>query len=125
MRALWNSYLFILIPFVMLCFIKGVDGKWDAVLMSTDWAVASFIIFSQSLGLVTKAVVKNKKDTDGDVLTSFIIKVVFLGIFPSVYLYFKMNTSPTEWAAYGQIIMFIYASWRFFVDGRKAQILTP
>ncbi|MGF1888218.1 hypothetical protein L4D13_19015 [Photobacterium profundum] len=91
--------------------------------MSTDWSVASFIIFAQSLGSVTKSLVKNKNNANGDVLTSYIIKVLFFGIMPSLYFYIRMHTDPIIWAAWGQVGMFTYASWRFFVDGRKVQIL--
>lgn len=122
MRALVNSYLLIFIPFIMLCIIKGSSGQWIDIIMSTDWSVASFIIFAQSLGSITKTAVKSNHNIDGDVLTSYIIKVLILGIVPSLYLYFIMNTTPTIWAAVGQIIMFLYASWRFFIDGRKVQI---
>lgn len=123
MRELWNAYVLILVPFAMLCFIKAQTGNWQGILYATDWSVASFIIFAQSLGAVTKAVMKNKQATNGDVLTTNIIKVLFLGVMPSLYLYFRMNTDPVSWAAWGQIIMFLYASWRFFVDGRKVQML--
>jgi len=124
MRALVNAYLLIFIPFIMLCIIKGSSGKWIDIVMSTDWSVASFIIFAQSLGALTKTAVKSNKNIDGDVLTSYIIKVLLLGILPSLFLYFKMNTSPELWAAIGQIIMFMYASWRFFIDGRKVQLFS-
>lgn len=123
MRELWNAYALILIPFAMLCFIKGQSGNWQDIINSTDWSVASFIIFAQSLGSVTKAIMKNKQNTDGDVLTTYIIQVLFGGVMPSLYLYFRMNTDPVDWAAWGQVVMFLYASWRFFVDGRKVQIL--
>jgi hypothetical protein len=124
MRALVNAYLLLFIPFMMLCLIKGLSGQWIDIIMSTDWSVASFIIFAQSLGTITKTVVKTNHNIDGDVLTSYIIKVLILGIVPSLYLYFIMNTTPTLWAACGQLIMFAYASWRFFIDGRKVQILS-
>ncbi|NRB65456.1 MAG: hypothetical protein HRU40_20965 [Saprospiraceae bacterium] len=124
MRELYNAYSLILIPFAMLCFIKIQSGQWEDIIMSTDWSVASFIIFAQSLGAVTRAIVKSNKNTNADVLTTYIIKVLFFGVMPSLYFYFRMHTDPVFWAAYGQIIMFIYASWRFFVDGRKVTMLS-
>jgi hypothetical protein len=124
MRDLYNAYSLILFPFIMLCFIKGQSGEWESIIMSTDWSVASFIIFAQSLGSVTRAILKNKHKSNADVLTTYILKVLFLGIIPSLYFYFRMHTDPIYWAAYGQIVMFIYASWRFFVDGRKVKYLS-
>ncbi|MEZ8472175.1 hypothetical protein AB6D20_010060 [Vibrio splendidus] len=123
MRALWNSYLFILIPFIMLCIIKGQTGSWESILLSTDWSVASFIMFAQKFGEMITALVKVKGKVDGDVLTTYIIKVLFLGIIPSVYVYFIMNTDPNLYVAALQIILFFYASWRFFVDSMKVKML--
>lgn len=122
MRELWNAYLFILIPFVMLCVIKVTNGNISDVLLSTDWSIASIIIFAQSLSSVPKVIVKSKQNINGDELTSYIIKVLFVGILPSFYLYFLMHTEPSFGGGVCQIIMFVYASWRFFVDGRKVQI---
>ncbi|WP_146162336.1 hypothetical protein [Vibrio splendidus] len=91
--------------------------------MSTDWSVASFIIFAQSIGTMPSIIVRYGKGVDGDALTSYLIKII-IGLIPSLYLYFKMNTDPTLWAAWGQVVMFTYASIRFFIDGRTAQKLT-
>lgn len=55
--------------------------------------------------------------------TTYIIKVLFLGIIPSVYVYFIMNTDPNYYAAGLQILLFIYASCRFFIDSMKISLL--
>ncbi|EGR1514656.1 hypothetical protein D6089_23060 [Vibrio vulnificus] len=123
MRALWNSYFFILIPFIMLCIIKGQTGKWENVILSTDWSVASFIMFAQKFGEMISALVNTRGRIDSDVLTTYIIKVLFLGIIPSVYVYFIMNTEPNFYAAGLQILLFVYASWRFFIDSMKISLL--
>ncbi len=107
----------------MLCLIKVFNGKYEDIIMSTDWSVASFIIFAQSLGTMPSAFVKSGRGVDGDALTSYVIKVIVLGLIPSLYLYFKMNTDPNYWAGWGQVVMFFYASLRFFIDGRTAQKL--
>ncbi|GHW17423.1 hypothetical protein VCSRO149_3466 [Vibrio cholerae] len=107
----------------MLCIIKGQTGKWENVILSTDWSVASFIMFAQKFGEMISALVNVRGRIDSDVLTTYIIKVLFLGIIPSVYVYFIMNTEPSFYAAGLQILLFVYASWRFFIDSMKISLL--
>jgi len=59
-------FLFILIPFATFCFIKGIDGEWEVIICSTDWSVASFIIFAQSLGLISSFLSKNQPHITGE-----------------------------------------------------------
>lgn len=123
MRAIYNSYLFILIPFIILCIIKGVAGKWEDIILSTDWSVASFIMFAQRLGEMMSSISSLKKNINPDVLTTYIIKIIFVGLMPAVYVYFLMTTSPSLAIGKWQVVIFVYATWRYLVDGRKIQMI--
>ncbi|WP_434747230.1 hypothetical protein [Pantoea sp. Lu_F5_004] len=118
------SYLFVLLPFTILCFVKFIDGKWQDVFLASDWSIASFIIFGQSLTSLSSALVlspKNKKQYGWEL---HVAKLFITGIAPSMVLYIYMLNQPTLTLGIFQILMFIYASYRFFVDGLTAKRLT-
>ncbi|EKG6860680.1 hypothetical protein ACX3Q2_13470 [Escherichia coli] len=118
------SYLFVLLPFTILFFVKVTDGKWIEVFLASDWSIASFIIFGQSLTSLSSALVfspKNKKQYGWEL---HVAKLFITGIAPSMVLYIYMLNKPTVTLGIFQILMFIYASYRFFVDGLTAKRLT-
>ncbi|AUY23584.1 hypothetical protein [Mixta calida] len=118
------SYLFVLLPFTILFFVKVIDGKWIEVILASDWSIASFIIFGQSLTSLSSALVlspKNKKQYGWEL---HVAKLFITGIAPSMVLYIYMLNKPTVTLGIFQIIIFIYASYRFFVDGLTSKRLT-
>lgn len=124
LKSLMASYLFVLLPFTILCFVKFIDGKWQDVFLASDWSIASFIIFGQSLTSLSSALVlsaKNKKQYGWEL---HVAKLFITGIAPSMVLYIYMLNQPTLTLGIFQILMFIYASYRFFVDGLTAKRLT-
>lgn len=124
LKSLMASYLFVLLPFTILFFVKVIDGKWIDVFLASDWSIASFIIFGQSLTSLSSALVlspKNKKQYGWELHAA---KLFITGIAPSMFLYIYMLNKPTITLGILQILMFIYASYRFFVDGLTAKRLT-
>lgn len=124
LKSLMASYLFVLLPFTILCFVKFIDGKWQDVFLASDWSIASFIVFGQSLASLSSALVlspKNKKQYGWEL---HVAKLFITGIAPSMVLYIYMLNQPTLTLGIFQILMFIYASYRFFVDGLTAKRLT-
>ncbi len=124
LKSLMASYLFVLLPFTILFFVKVTDGKWIEVFLASDWSIASFIIFGQSLTSLSSALVfspKNKKQYGWEL---HVAKLFITGIAPSMVLYIYMLNKPTVTLGIFQILMFIYASYRFFVDGLTAKRLT-
>ncbi|KAF0857834.1 hypothetical protein Y888_19460 [Mixta calida B021323] len=124
LKSLMASYLFVLLPFTILFFVKVIDGKWIEVILASDWSIASFIIFGQSLTSLSSALVlspKNKKQYGWEL---HVAKLFITGIAPSMVLYIYMLNKPTVTLGIFQIIIFIYASYRFFVDGLTSKRLT-
>lgn len=123
-KSLMASYLFILMPFTTLIIVKVIDGKWLDVLLASDWSIVSFIIFGQSLMSLSSALISsssNKKREGWELHTA---KIFITGIAPSLIIYIFMIKTPTLTLGIFQIILFIYASYRFFVDGLTVKRLS-
>ncbi|WP_409075043.1 hypothetical protein ACF2G4_14560 [Pantoea sp. C3] len=123
-KSLMASYLFILMPFTTLIIVKVIDGKWLDVLLASDWSIVSFIIFGQSLMSLSSALISsssNKKREGWELHTA---KIFITGIAPSLIIYIFMIRTPTLTLGIFQIILFIYASYRFFVDGLTVKRLS-
>lgn len=123
LKSLMAAYLFVLLPFTILIFVKLLDGKWLDVILASDWSIASFIIFGQSLTSLSSALVSSSKIKKKYGWELHIAKLFITGIAPSLVLYIYMLNKPTILLGALQIFMFIYASYRFFVDGLTAKKL--
>lgn len=123
-KSLIASYLFILMPFTTLIIVKFIDKKWLDVLLASDWSIVSFIIFGQSLMSLSSALISNPKNKKRGGWELHIAKIFITGIAPSLILYIFMIRTPTVILGVFQIIVFIYASYRFFVDGLSAKRLS-
>lgn len=124
MRSLMASYLFIILPFSILIIVKLIDGKWLDIILASDWSIASFIIFGQSLTSLSSTLVSTSKSKKREGWEWYVAKLFIIGIAPSMILYIYMLNHPTILLGVLQILMFIYASYRFFIDGLAAKRLT-
>ncbi|WP_413522671.1 hypothetical protein [Photobacterium phosphoreum] len=127
-RPIINSYLFILIPFFILLFVKiqqqGFIGGLAAMFSISDWSLISFVMFAQSmcnfLSMISNTEVRAK---DPDFIGTRFVQYIFFGIVPSSACIWIINTdiSPPLWVAILQFAVFIFASYRYIVDGLTIQ----
>ncbi|KJF98825.1 hypothetical protein UB34_06140 [Photobacterium leiognathi] len=107
MKRFWANYIFILIPFLVLIITKLVMSKFEEVLTSTDWSMASFMIIAQSLG--TLIIGTHKKGININGLLIFIgITIMLLIVCLGVYAY--VLTRSDVISGYIQIVLFIISS---------------
>lgn len=57
--SLKAEYLFVIIPFLLLVFIKWINNSIEDILLTSDWSLASCIIFGQVALKVSQAVAEN------------------------------------------------------------------
>ena len=127
-RPIVNAYLFLMIPFITLLLIKvnnvGMQNGMLGMLKIADWSLISFVIFSQSIcSYMTAFGEYNIKARDPHYFGSVFIKYIILGIVPSTFVIWSVNTEdePSNWVYVLQIVVFIYASRRFLIDGINVQ----
>lgn len=116
-KSLTASYLFILLPFSILILVKSIDMKWLDIILASDWSIASFIIFGQSLTSLSSALVASPNNKKKEGWEWYVAKLFITGIAPSMVLYIYMLKQPSVFLGILQILMFLYASYRYFIDG--------
>ncbi|EOW6721407.1 hypothetical protein [Cronobacter sakazakii] len=117
LKSLMASYLFILLPFSILILVKSIDLKWLDIILASDWSIASFIIFGQSLTSLSSALVASPNNKKKEGWEWYVAKLFITGIAPSMVLYIYMLKQPSVFLGILQILMFVYASYRYFIDG--------
>ncbi|BFN33962.1 hypothetical protein VHTUMSATKI_41570 [Vibrio harveyi] len=128
LRIVFNSYAFIVIPFLIIAFIKvyqlGVFEGAKALFMLSDWSLISFVIFSQSM-CTYLTLLGEKKEFDAPYMVTVFLRYIVCGLLPAAATVWIINveeTPPTP-IYFIQAAVFIYASYRFIIDNLNAQVL--
>ncbi|MCY9828612.1 hypothetical protein [Vibrio chagasii] len=108
MRKFFSSYIFILIPFVALMVTKFLISKPQEILLSTDWSVASFMIFAQCINLIVSENFGNKSINSNGLAIYIGITIILLIICLGAYAY--MTVSPDILGGVTQIFLFFLSS---------------
>ncbi|MBA4707934.1 hypothetical protein [Aquitalea aquatica] len=117
-----TDYLYIAIPFLLLIAIKLYMGEWRDVILSTDWSLASCLIFGQSASKLSRAAVASKNMIVEQNFGWYTAKR-FLLIVASLAVYFGMIAKPSLSLAFSQIFLFLIASFFHFKDGFAALLI--
>lgn len=127
LKSLLAAYAFVIVivivPFSLMIIIKASEKKWQDIILASDWSIASFIIFGQSLTFLSSALISTPKNKKREGWEWYIPKVFLTGIGPSLVFYTLLLVKPSITIGIGQIVLFVYASYRFFVDGLAAKKL--
>ncbi|MDD9177064.1 hypothetical protein PVK63_19690, partial [Aliivibrio sp. S2TY2] len=110
-------YVFIILPFIALILVKGFTGNWGDLLVTSDWAVASAMIYSSSIINVRSAAKEYKGNINELSLDWFMSITIFMATI-SVVLYVLVLLVPSTALGIAQILLFIYASLSHFKFGR-------
>jgi len=117
-----SEYLYILLPFILLISVKGYLGSWKEILISSDWGLASCLIFGQITSKVSKAVssiaAQAKPHNFGWYTTKRIAMVII-----STIVYFGMLSKPSAGLGAFQIVLFLTASYYHFSDGFATNLI--
>jgi hypothetical protein len=117
-----SEYLYIAIPFIMLISVKLYIGSWQEVILSSDWALASCLIFGQITSKVSKAVAGSSVKTSQQHFGWYTAKR-FLLVVIALTIYFGMLAKPGELLGYSQVLIFFVASYFHFTDGYTTSLL--
>ncbi|MGC0878347.1 hypothetical protein WKG84_12655 [Pantoea agglomerans] len=117
-----TEYLFIILPFILLISYKSYIGKWEDILYSSDWSLASCLMFGQTTVKMTRAISKIKMNSNEYYFGWYATKR-FLYVIFSITAYFGMIANPTVLLGVIQILIFIFASYFHFKDGFTTKLL--
>lgn len=115
--TLWASYLFVLLPFVILVMVKFAQEQSSQLLLLSDWSIASSIIYGQLIVKVTTALAATNKDKKMPGITFNITLLVCFGLAINIVVYVLMLVMPSQNIGIIQLILFIIASAFHFIYG--------
>ncbi|KJF83156.1 hypothetical protein C0W92_00060 [Photobacterium angustum] len=113
------SYIFIIIPFILLIMVKVLTGKYYDLLLTGDWSIASAMIYSSSIINVRSATRKYNGKLN-QVGLDWFMAVTSLMSAISVTIYVIALMQPSKWVGVLQIVLFIAASFAHMKYGRLA-----
>lgn len=114
-----TSYTFVIIPFIALLLVKGFTGKWSDLLTTSDWAIASAMIYSSSIIIIRNVTTDYRGTVNYINLDWFMSKTLIMAIV-SVILYVLVLLAPSTALGIAQILLFMYSSLSHFRIARAA-----
>ena len=114
---LMASYLFILLPFVILVIVKFAQDQSSELLLLSDWSIASSIIYGQLIVKLTTALAATSKPKKMPGITFNITLLVCLGLAINIVVYVLMLIMPSKGIGFIQLILFTVASVIHFIYG--------
>ncbi|EKX8513196.1 hypothetical protein MWS95_005333, partial [Citrobacter freundii] len=86
LKSLLAAYAFVVVPFTLMIIVKASEKKWQEIILSSDWSIASFIIFGQSLTFLSSVLISTTKNKKREGWEWYIAKVFLTGVGPSLVL---------------------------------------
>ena len=118
-KSVATSYLFIVTPFVILLLVKLLTGRYDDLLLTSDWSIASAMIYSSSIVNVRSAT-KEYQGRLNNVGLDWFMSYTLLMSSISITLYVIALMQPSKLVGFIQIALFIAASHAHIKYGRLA-----
>lgn len=123
LAGLKAGYIFILLPFIVLTMLKVFhDGGAVEILLASDWSLAACIIFGQNAANLTKAALSSRKGIQTSSFMYYFSRRL-VGFAVALVLYILMQLEPNLWVGTLQLVIFTWASVRYFTDGAVSAML--
>lgn len=115
--SLIASYIFVLLPFVILVIVKFAQNQSHELLLLSDWSIASSIIYGQLIVKLTTALAATRKSKKMPGITFNITLLVCFGLAINIVVYVLMLIMPSQNIGIIQLILFVIASVLHFIYG--------
>lgn len=112
-----TAYLFVATPFFVLIVVKILSGRYEDILLTGDWAIASAMMFSTSYFNVKNAL--NHANDINKVGLDLYLQVTLILAFISIAIYVVLLLQPKNYfAAVAQALLFLFATINFIKYSR-------
>ncbi|PMH40135.1 hypothetical protein BCU68_16435 [Vibrio sp. 10N.286.49.B3] len=118
-KSVASSYLLIFIPLALLVLVKGLTGRYEDILLTGDWSIASAMMYSSSLFTVWNATSNYEGDINRSEINWFMSKTVLMSS-SNIGIYVISLVEPNYKIGIVQILFFIIASVSHIKSGRFA-----
>jgi len=115
--SLMASYIFVILPFIILVIVKFAQDKSSELLLLSDWSIASSIIYGQLIVKLTTALAATNRSKKMPSITFNITLLVCLGLAINIVVYVLMLVIPSQNIGIVQLILFTIASAFHFIYG--------
>jgi len=112
-----SEYIFICLPFIILSIVRLHQDRADDLLTTSDWGIASGIIYGQLIVRLAAALAGTSRPKKLPAITLNLTILVCLGLSINLVIYSLMLTSPTDTLGYFQLLLFLAASACHFIYG--------
>lgn len=109
LSAALTSYIFIVLPFIVLILIKLLLGRAEDILLTGDWSIASAMIYSSSIISIKNALNSSNKKVNNHSFDLFIAITICMACI-SIAIYVVALINPSFTVGVIQIGIFIAAS---------------
>jgi len=118
LKKLHTELIFILFPFIILFFIKFIDGESEKIIFSTEWSLSACLILCQAQGKLIANGIKSKlKQNINSHLLFHSIRFVFIAISLLTYVKASNSTEPNIKIIVLQFFEFFLAIFFHYRDG--------
>jgi hypothetical protein len=114
-----TSYLFIITPFIVLILVKVLLGKYEDLLLTGDWSIASAMIYSSSVVNLRNATNTYKGQINNTSLDWFMAVTILMACV-SISIYVVALINPSYFVGVVQIVLFFAASIAHIKYGRAS-----
>ena len=119
LKSVGTAYIFIITPFIVLILVKVLLGKFEDLLLTGDWSIASAMIYSSSIVNIKNATNEYNGNINSVGLNWFMAVTILMACI-SIAIYVVTLVQPSPFVGVVQIILFVFASIAYIKYGRAA-----
>jgi hypothetical protein len=119
LKFVGTSYIFIITPFIILILVKVLLGKYEDLLLTGDWSIASAMIYSSSIVNLRNAT-NTYKGQINNASVDWYMAITILMACISISIYVVALINPSYFVGVVQIFLFFAASIAYIKYGRAS-----
>jgi hypothetical protein len=119
LKFVGTSYIFIITPFIVLILVKVLLGKYEDLLLTGDWSIASAMIYSSSIVNLRNATNTYKGHINNDSVDWYMAINILMACI-SISIYVVALIKPSYFIGVVQIFLFFAASIAHIKSGRAS-----
>lgn len=124
--AILAELLFFILPFIVISVINLTKGEWIKLIQTSDWALASTLLFGQTIVKIIMGVASREQSFPYQIYGFITALIIVLGLVPSITILtlFQINSELSLALVIAQFTLFGLAIIIFLTFGTIGQVLS-